>query len=287
MTRLLLLATLFLTAATAQADGKHFLWRVSKGSQVMYIAGSVHVLRRSDYPLAPILESSYRSAAGLVEEIDLSRFDPDSAQLEMQRLGAYPPGQSLKTALSPEVYQRVMALAAKQKVDMAMIDPMRPWLASLVILDTQVSQTGYDAQSGLDMHYTSEAKADGKPIIGLEDPDYQLGLMASLSDKSQQDLLVQSLDESAGFDQEMQTIIQAWHAGDTAAIDKEMQQEFGGYPEIYQAVLVKRNAAWVPKLEALMQSGKTYFVVVGTLHLVGPDGLIARLQKDGYKAEQL
>ena len=44
---------------------------------------------------------------------------------------------------------------------------------------------------------------------------------------------------------------------------------------------------WMPKLKALMAGGKKYFVVVGALHLVGPDGLLALFQKDGYKIEQL
>jgi uncharacterized protein YbaP (TraB family) len=288
MRRLLILALLLLTCSgAAQADAKHFLWRVSKDGHVMYVAGSVHVLRPEDYPLPAVMESLFRSSAGLVEEIDLTHFDPEGAQLQMMKIGAYPPGQSLKTALPPAVYARVTALAQKQKVDMEMLEPMRPWLASIVLLDNQLVQEGFDSASGVDIHFADEAEGVKKPVIGLEQASYQLGLLAKLPEKAQQDMLVQSLDDARNLDQDMHALLEAWHAGDTAALEKELHEEFGPYPEIYASVVVERNRAWMPKLESLAASGKQYFVVVGALHLVGPDGLLAHFQKDGFKVEQL
>lgn len=288
MRRLLILVLLSLFCCdTALADGKHFLWRVSKEGHVMYVAGSVHVLRPEDYPLPPVMESLFRSSAGLVEEIDLTHFDAEGAQLQMMKIGAYPPGQSLKTALPPATYARVKTLAEKQKVDMEMLEPMRPWLASIVLLDNQLVQAGFDSASGVDIHFADEAEGLKKPVIGLEQASYQLGLLAKLPDKAQQDMLLQSLDDAAGLDKDMQKLLGAWHAGDTAALEQELHQEFDPYPEVYKSVVVDRNQAWIPKLESLAISGKQYFVVVGALHLVGPDGLLARFQKDGFKVEQL
>lgn len=289
MRRILSFTALLLCAwcATARAEPKHFLWRVNKGTETLYLAGSVHALRASDYPLPAALEDAFKTSAGLVEEIDLTRFDPESAQLQMMQQGSYPPGQSLKFALPPEVYARVEELAKRQKVDLAMIEPMRPWLASIVLLDNQLEYEGFDPTSGVDIHFADEAEAARKPIIGLEEPAFQLGLLAKLPDQAQQDLLVQSLDESGTLKQEMNELISAWHDGNAGVLEKELKDQFGGYPEVYRAVLVQRNAAWMPRLEQLMASGKPYFVVVGALHLVGPDGLLARFRKDGYQVEQL
>ena len=260
---------------------------MTKGQETLYLAGSVHVLRASDYPIPVVLEDAFKKSAGLVEEIDLGKFDAESAQLQMLQQGSYPPGHSLKTDLPPAVYQRVAALAAKQKVDMRMIETMRPWLASIVLLDNQLAQDGFDPESGVDIHFADEADASGKPVIGLEQASYQLGLFAQFPDKAQQDLLVQSLDESDTLKSEMDTLIGAWHDGDTKVLEKELGEEFGKYPEVYQAVLVQRNRAWMPQLEKFMADGKIYFVAVGALHLVGPDGLLALFQKDDYTVEQL
>lgn len=282
-----LLLLLLCAAGAAHADGKHSLWRVSKGSQVMYLAGSIHVLRPQDYPLPEPMETLFHSSAGLVEEVDLTHYDAEAAQLQVMRIGGYPPGKSLKSELPPDIYRRVSELAARQHVDMADVESMRPWLASITLLERQLTQEGFDPTSGVDIHFADAAEAHHKPVIGLEKPEYQLDLLAKLPEKAQQDMLLQTLDDTTDLRSDMDDLMAAWRSGDTAAMAKELKEEFAPYPDVYKSVLVERNQAWAPKLESLAASGKQYFVVVGALHLVGPDGLLARFQKDGFKVEQL
>lgn len=289
MPRLVYLTALLLISwyAAAQAQPKHFLWKISKGDQSLYLAGSVHVLRKSDYPLPQVMEDALKNSYGLVEEIDLSHFDPDEAQLMMMQMGAYPEGHTLKTDLPSTVYARVVELAREQKVDLDNLQQMRPWLASIVLLDAQFAAKGFDAASGVDIHFSYEAQAAGKPSMGLEKTSFQLGLLANLPEKDQEELLLQSLDESKQVKPETDGLIGAWHEGDTAFLEKDLKQQFDRYPDIYEAVLAQRNRDWMPRLEQLLADGKRYFVVVGALHLVGPDGLLARFKKDGYEVEQL
>jgi len=271
----------------AQADGKHFLWRGSKGGNSLYLAGSVHVLRPSDYPLPPVMERAFSGSVGLVEEIDLADMDAEGMQMGMLKAGGYQDGRDLKSVLPADEYQKVAKRAADEGLDMDMLDGLKPWLVSLMLLDAQLAKSGYAAEDGADMHFAGEATVQHKPVIGLEQPDYQIGLLAGLSDKDQEVLLQQALDESTGFDAEMQQMLAAWHSGDTAVLEKELTREFGGYPEVYRALIVARNQAWMPKLEALLADGKQYFVIVGALHLVGPDGLLQQFRKEGYTVEQL
>jgi hypothetical protein len=56
---------------------------------------------------------------------------------------------------------------------------------------------------------------------------------------------------------------------------------------VYQRLLVGRNRAWLPKIEALFSRPGHAFVVVGAAHLVGPDGLVAMLKAKGYQLVQL
>ncbi|HEU5398322.1 MAG TPA: TraB/GumN family protein [Gammaproteobacteria bacterium] len=289
MARLTFSAALLLLscAASAHADGRHFLWRVTKGGESLYIAGSVHVLRPSDYPLPVIMEQAFSRSAGLVEELDLNQVNQEDTQVRVMQLGSYPSGQSLQGALPPALYQRLTKTAEADHLDMAILDRFKPWLVSVTLLDAQLMKSGYAAGDGADLHFAAEAQATHKPVIGLEQMQYQLGLLAGLSAADQQALLQQALDENADFDAEMQQMIGAWHTGDTATLERLLTREFSGYPEVYKTVLVSRNQAWAPRLEALIASGKQYFVIVGALHLVGPDGLLQRFKKDGYTVEQL
>ena len=40
---------------------------------------------------------------------------------------------------------------------------------------------------------------------------------------------------------------------------------------------------WLPQIEALLDDDRNYLVVVGTLHFVGPDGLLDLLKRAGHK----
>jgi hypothetical protein len=57
-------------------------------------------------------------------------------------------------------------------------------------------------------------------------------------------------------------------------------------PELYDRLLVERNANWVESVETCVKQKTSCFVVVGAAHLVGPDSLVEMLQKKGYKVEQ-
>ena len=48
-------------------------------------------------------------------------------------------------------------------------------------------------------------------------------------------------------------------------------------------MLGARNRKWLPKIEALLDEDRDYLVVVGTLHFVGRDGLLALLKATGHK----
>jgi len=68
---------------------------------------------------------------------------------------------------------------------------------------------------------------------------------------------------------------------------KGARQEFRDFPTMTERLSGQRNRNWIPKIESYLDSGQTYFVVVGAAHMVGPEGLLALLKARGYKIEQL
>jgi uncharacterized protein YbaP (TraB family) len=48
-----------------------------------------------------------------------------------------------------------------------------------------------------------------------------------------------------------------------------------------------RNVKWVPKIRNEIGSGKPTAIVVGSAHMLGSNGLVALLERNGYKFEQL
>jgi hypothetical protein len=47
-----------------------------------------------------------------------------------------------------------------------------------------------------------------------------------------------------------------------------------------------RNLKWLPKITALLREDRDYLVIVGALHLVGNDGLVELLKRQGFAVVQ-
>jgi hypothetical protein len=58
-------------------------------------------------------------------------------------------------------------------------------------------------------------------------------------------------------------------------------------PDLYQAMQPRRNLWWAHKIDELLKIPGTYFVAVGQLHVMGPDGIPSLLERLGLTAEPL
>jgi uncharacterized protein YbaP (TraB family) len=81
-----------------------------------------------------------------------------------------------------------------------------------------------------------------------------------------------------------------WRAGNDKALYGEMASDFRKqYPALYRRMDIDRNDAWLPRLRAMLDSEhqRDTLVVVGSLHLLGDEGLVAKLRAAGYKVERV
>ncbi len=69
-------------------------------------------------------------------------------------------------------------------------------------------------------------------------------------------------------------MVAAWRDGELERLSAELLDEFDQFPGLYETIVTKRNSAWVPALERMLADGRRRLVVVGALHLVGPDSVI-------------
>jgi uncharacterized protein YbaP (TraB family) len=286
---LLLLALLaiprFGSAQAGVAGQKNFLWTVDGGARTLYLAGSLHALNREVYPLPAAFDRAFAASDTLVEEIDLTEMDLATAGPELIAKGLAREGRTLDRAVSPETFARLEAYLRRVGLPAEMVKPFKPWMAVVMISALEAQRAGLDAALGLDKHFFDRAKASGKPVIGLETAASQLGRLDGLPDAAQEHLLRTTLEELELSTGEMAELVSAWKRGDRPAIEKMTMSGLAGHPEAYSALIVERNSSWMPQLEACL-ARRACFVVVGAAHLVGPDGLLAMLEKKGYRVSQ-
>lgn len=264
----------------------HALWEVHGKHNTVYLLGSIHVLRPSDYPLAPAVLKAYADSKSLVMEINLAEMDSGQVQAEMLSSAILPEGRTLADILGPRRYAHAAGLAHDVGIDLSSFDQFAPWFAAEAISELQLTQLGFEAQSGVEMYFLERARTDGKVIAGLETVHDQIALFEGLSMDAQANYLVSSLEQARSLPQEVDAMVHAWQRGDTAWFEHELEAEFGQDPVLHQTVLAARNRKWLPRIEALLNDDKNYLVIVGTGHLVGPNSVIDLLKKDGVGATQ-
>ena len=274
-------------SASVRADGPlHALWELHGKHNTVYILGSIHVLRPSDYPLAPAVLNAYGNAKSILMEVNLAEIDLQGMQTELLASARLPEGKTLQGIMGDARYQRAQVLAREVGVDLGIFDAFAPWFAAEAISQLQLQQLGFQPQSGVEMFFLQRARTDGKSVAGLETVHDQIALFNALSMDEQADYLVSSLEEAHDLPKEVGAMVHAWASGDTQWFADELKSEIGRDPVLYDSVLVARNRKWVPKIEALLNDDKNYLVIVGTAHLVGQGSVIALLKKDGIAAAQ-
>jgi uncharacterized protein len=274
-------------SASVSADGPlHALWELHGKHNTVYILGSIHVLRPSDYPLAPAVLNAYGNANSIYMEVNLAEVDSQRMQTELLASARLPEGKTLPVIMGDARYKRAQALAREVGIDLGIFDAFAPWFAAEAISQLQLQQLGFQPQSGVEMFFLERARADGKSVAGLETVHDQIALFDALSMDEQAAYLISSLEEAHDLPKEVDAMVHAWANGDTQWFADQLKSEIGRDPVLYESVLVARNRKWVPKIEALLNEDKNYLVIVGTGHLVGQGSVIALLKKDGIAAAQ-
>jgi len=282
----LALSCVVLSSAVRADGGLHALWELHGKHNTVYILGSIHVLRPTDYPLAPAVLNAYANAKSIFMEVNLQEIDSQQMQMELLASARLPEGKTLPDIMGKQRYARAGALAREVGIDISIFDAFAPWFVAEAISQLQLQKLGFQPTSGVEMFFLEHARSDGKSVAGLETVHDQIALFTALSLDAQADYLISSLEEAHDLPKEVDNLVHAWQRGDTVWFADQLKSEFGHDPALYQSVLVARNRKWVPKIEALLNDDQNYLVIVGTGHLVGQGSVIELLGKDGIVATQ-
>jgi uncharacterized protein len=154
----------------------------------------------------------------------------------------------------------------------------------------EMALMGYDPKQGLDQHLIAQAAQAGKRTRGLETADQQIAVLDSMTAVEQQQSLSESLDEAANFKAKLDQLHELWRSGNVKGLGDMLSVDFKrDYPELYQRINVDRNKTWLPRVRRMLdeENHDETLVVVGSMHLLGDDGLVSQLKALGYRVERL
>lgn len=271
---------------TAPAFSESSVWVAQTDSSTLYLGGTIHLLRASDLPFPPEFDKAYEASSMLVFEIDPGVVSSPELQQALVAKATYGDGRTLDSVLSPEVFQKLNEFCTANGLPFEQLKALKPWTIAMTMLSIKVQKIGATSD-GVDVTYYKKAKADEKPIGEVETMESQVEKITTMGDGYEDAFLlheIEEFDNLALFD----SLANAWKAGDEETLTRLFVDETRDkFPELYKKLFVERNMEWLPKIEKFLLTPETEFVLVGTGHLVGDDGVIALLKKLGYKVEKL
>ncbi len=282
-----LLFSILSLPAHAEAPTAHpAMWVATGPKGTVYMLGSFHLLKP-----AVVWEDSRIDAAMSASDhiwFEVTDFDDTAlAQSMFFKYGLYA-APELSQHLSETQIKDLGAALIRHGMSIDAVQRFKPWAIALVLTQKSATDAGFDPQGGVDITLYHKARTAGKPVAGFETLEQQIKLLAEVDDKDGVSFLDETLKDDAGGVSKLDVMADAWAAGDNDTLTREVVTEMKREePDLYRRMLYERNMAWLPQVEAMLKAPGTSFVIVGDGHLLGEDGLVARLKADGMSVREV
>ena len=224
----------------------------------------------------------------LVVEVYTDAIDKDKMRKAIMLKGRYTGERTVKDSLSEEIFDMLKGFLEKNGIPMTNILKLKPGMLAMTLSSTQLTKLGFSPVHGIDAYFVKKAQGI-KPVLELESMDEQLSLFFDMPDENL--LLKYTILDLAKMKQQMNDLILAWNQGDLDGMNNLMLVvPLKEHPEllpIYQRLLFERNVKMAAKIRDLLMTKQTYFIVVGSGHLIGEKGIISLLEKARYDIRQV
>lgn len=266
--------------ASVPIHARPSLWVVRDRDTTIYLFGTIHLLRPGllwfEGPVKSAFDASQEVVLEIADEADVS------TQMRIAQRAMDLTGPPLTGKLPEATRPKFAALIKEYRLPATVVDRMKPWFAAITLTSAPLQKLGYDSSQGVEAQLRKYAKAQGKPVSGLETTEEQIGFFDTLSDELQIRLLVETIDEQAEVEDTLARMIDAWSAGDpdrlAATLNKSMEEDKG----LEKLLLFDRNERWADWIKARLEKPGTVFLAVGAGHLAGQNSV-----QDALKARRI
>jgi uncharacterized protein YbaP (TraB family) len=291
---LVIVLSFFALTLTHAENDKAFFWKVStvegdSDAATVYLMGSIHFADKSFYPLRKEIVQAFDQSDYLVVELDINKVKSEAYNNILLKKGIYKDGKTVEDVLTKETLSQLRERLTKLNVSYDAVKNYKPGMLVLTLSAIQVTQMGFQPDLGIDAYFLNKAaQQTGKQIIELETLAQQLDLFIDIPDS---ELLLKeslySLDESEVL---MADMVRLWKQGDETKMNtllfEDSLDDFPEFNKIYDSLFYARNNKMTSKINDMLKQQGSYFVVVGSGHLIGEKGIVNALKEKGYDVER-
>ncbi|WP_339109316.1 TraB/GumN family protein [Thioclava sp. GXIMD4216] len=285
---------MMLERAHAVTHGQGLVWRATKGRQSILLIGTNHVPDSRHIALLQEVQAEFGRVkalyveAGPDEEAALQKAMAERTDLMFMTDKTLPD-------ILPEADWQALRKAGKDRgIPGPLLAKMQPAFVMITLAMPRCMIEALQAgQGGVDKRLIAEATRQHVPIVALEPYDTLFRVMDGLSQEDAIAMLQSTLAATEDGDATMATLADLYARGEVQLIwefERQQALERGDPPAeverqlalTHSLLIAGRNRTWVPEIEEAAAKGPI-MVAAGALHMVGEDGVLALLERDGWK----
>ena len=268
-------------AGWRNARNRGMLWRIEKDGRTSWLYGTIHIGKMPWVFPGPTVRAALEGSDTLALELD--PLDP-GIQAELQA-GIK---RNDRLTLTPALDRRLRLQLRRACMPAADADQVAPEMLAASLTMAATARDALHALFGIDVSLAQVARTMNKPVTSLETVEGQLAGLISTNETDLRDNMARMLDdlERDRVRRLALRVARAWEAGR----DQELRNfaawcDCAGTPRAraqLKVLIDDRNPGLVDAVDRLHASGKSVFAAVGSLHLVGPQGLPVLMARRGY-----
>lgn len=266
---------------------KGFFYEVNNKGNKIYMLGSIHVGNSSLYPIDENIIKALKSSEKIYMEIDLSN---RAEAKKMRQKIYYNDGKNLKDDLGEELYSRVLKIFQGYGMEEDQVKILRPW----AIYNTMASDPKGESPKGsfgVESYFLALSLLNKIEIDELESMEFQSNILSSFDKKTYVEMIenLTAEIEKNGYkniNSGLYTLLDAWQNGDRDKMKSILSLKGDEASEKFnEAILDERDEGMAKKIDAMLKKdGKnTYFILIGSAHLVPENSVTGILKNMGYK----
>ncbi|MBJ7441847.1 MAG: TraB/GumN family protein [Sphingopyxis sp.] len=271
---------------TTTTDADPALWVVKDADTTIYLFGTVHVLKPGLSWFDEAVKTAFDKSDEMMLEIVMPE-DQAAVAKTMMPLAMDTTGKTIPSRLTADELKAYQAAMVSVGVPANAFDSFEPWFPAMTLSVLPLTKLGYDPEQGAEKLLTSFAKADSKPIAGLETLEEQLGFFDKLPETQQVAFLNSVVKDMDKLGPMLDKMVALWAKGDPDGLAVAMNESMAATPELAQMLLYDRNARWADQIKTRMEQPGTVFIAVGAGHLAGDKSVQDYLKARGLTATRV
>jgi uncharacterized protein len=261
--------------SSVKPETNTLLWEISgKGlKKPSYMFGTFHIMCKGDIRFSENLKEALRSCKDVYFEIAPNESEKGAGLMEMMMMK----DKTLDDLFTKEEMIRIEKYFQDNAgIPITSFKKMKPMVLEAVLYPSMLK---CNTPSGIE---TELKKLCGTKVIkGLETVAFQASIFDSIPYEEQAKSFLKNIDSSAVYKNLFNKMLSTYKNQELEKIGILIADTSFIIGENDDVLLKNRNINWVNQLRTILKTSNI-FMAVGAGHLVGKDGLIALMRKEGY-----